>query len=86
MASLNLFRKLQLVWLAFFDKRTPFAAKVVMIFGLLYGFSPLDLVPDFLPIAGQLDDIGVIITAVMIFLRATKGVREKIFASGKTTL
>lgn len=39
------------------DKRSPMKTKVAAIIGLLYVLSPFDLVPDFIPFAGWLDDI-----------------------------
>ena len=63
---------------AFLDKRTPWFAKAIIIFSILYGVSPLDFVPDFFPAVGQLDDIALIIYAVLTFAKLTKGVREQL--------
>jgi uncharacterized membrane protein YkvA (DUF1232 family) len=43
-------------------KALPFAA-------LAYVLSPLDFLPDFIPIIGQLDDLGVVILGLKAFLR-----------------
>jgi uncharacterized membrane protein YkvA (DUF1232 family) len=59
----------------FFDRRTPLLAKALIVFGALYGISPLDFVPDFLPLLGQLDDLGVIVVAIMMFARMTRSVQ-----------
>ena len=34
----------------------------------LYTVSPIDVMPDFIPLAGQVDDVGVILLAVLIML------------------
>ena len=45
------------LYLASRDPRVPFAAKVVLIITVAYAFSPIDLIPDFIPILGYLDDM-----------------------------
>lgn len=71
-----MFRKLRLLWLAFLDRRTPAAAKALVIGGLLYGVLPLDVVPDLIPVLGQLDDVGILLFVVALFLRMTSSVRK----------
>lgn len=38
-------------------RHAPWYVKVVVTAGLLYLLSPIDLIPDFLPVIGQLDDL-----------------------------
>lgn len=55
------------VWLAARDSRTPLYAK---LFGLLvaaYALSPIDLIPDFIPFFGLLDDAILIPIGVWLF-------------------
>lgn len=42
------------------DQRAPAKAKLLPWAGLLYLLLPVDILPDFLPLLGQLDDIGLI--------------------------
>ena len=42
------------------DPRTPRMAKVLGAAFLAYLLSPIDLIPDFIPVVGQLDDIVVV--------------------------
>jgi len=45
------------VFLALGDKRTPAAAKIFAALTVAYALSPIDLIPDFIPILGYLDDL-----------------------------
>jgi uncharacterized membrane protein YkvA (DUF1232 family) len=53
----------------FREPRVPVPLKVVPILGLLYVVSPIDFVPDFIPGLGQLDDVGIILAALGLFVR-----------------
>lgn len=45
------------VFLALKRKETPWYAKVIAAIVVVYALSPIDLVPDFIPILGYLDDV-----------------------------
>lgn len=45
------------VFLALKDCRTPWYAKIIAAAVVIYALSPIDLIPDFIPILGYLDDI-----------------------------
>ncbi len=44
------------LWFAYRDPRTPLAVKALCIFIVAYALSPIDLVPDFIPVLGYVDD------------------------------
>ena len=48
------------------DKDTPFIAKILAAITVAYGLSPIDLIPDFIPILGYLDDL--ILLPFMVYL------------------
>ena len=50
----------QVLILAYADKRTPLTAKILIAVTVGYLLSPIDLVPDFIPIIGLLDDLIVV--------------------------
>jgi uncharacterized membrane protein YkvA (DUF1232 family) len=44
-------------------------AKAVPVLGVAYVISPLDFVPDVLPIIGELDDLAIVLIVLQLFLR-----------------
>jgi uncharacterized membrane protein YkvA (DUF1232 family) len=52
--------ELMILWRAFLTPETPLWLKGLMLLVPLYLISPLDIIPDFIPLAGWLDDIVVI--------------------------
>src|SRR5215208_8179808 len=45
------------IYLAARDPRTPWYAKALIFFVVAHTFSPIDLIPDFIPVLGYLDDL-----------------------------
>jgi uncharacterized membrane protein YkvA (DUF1232 family) len=52
------------------DDRVPRRAKVVLGVLVLYLVMPLDLIPDFIPVAGQLDDAVLVAVAIAYVARS----------------
>jgi uncharacterized membrane protein YkvA (DUF1232 family) len=48
------------LWLAARDPRTPLAARLLALLIAAYALSPVDLVPDFIPVLGWIDDLLII--------------------------
>jgi len=58
------------VWsLVLKDPRTPRVSKVLLGAALAYLVSPVDLVPDFIPVLGQLDDLVIVRGLVRLAMR-----------------
>jgi uncharacterized membrane protein YkvA (DUF1232 family) len=57
------------VWLAVRDPRTPLFAKLVGLLVGAYALSPIDLIPDFIPVLGLVDDAVLIPLGVWLFER-----------------
>jgi uncharacterized membrane protein YkvA (DUF1232 family) len=51
------------------EPRVAMGLKALPLLASLYVVSPIDLVPDFIPGLGQLDDLGIILAAVELFVR-----------------
>jgi uncharacterized membrane protein YkvA (DUF1232 family) len=65
----TLFAELRLAWRLMREPRVPFFAKALPALAVLYVLSPLDFIPDVVPVLGQLDDLGILILSVKLFLR-----------------
>ncbi|WP_242129412.1 YkvA family protein [Sphingobium sp. Sx8-8] len=48
------------LWLAARDPRVPWYAKTLAAVVAAYAFSPVDLIPDFIPVLGLLDDLLIV--------------------------
>lgn len=48
------------VWLAARDPRTPWPARLIALLIAAYALSPIDLIPDFVPVLGLIDDALII--------------------------
>jgi uncharacterized membrane protein YkvA (DUF1232 family) len=57
------------LYLAARDPRTPWYAKGWLLLVLAYALSPIDLVPDFIPVVGYLDDLVIVPLGIWIGLR-----------------
>jgi uncharacterized membrane protein YkvA (DUF1232 family) len=57
------------LYLAYRDPRTPWYGKVFAALVIAYAFSPIDLIPDPIPILGYLDDLILIPLGVVIALK-----------------
>ena len=67
----SLKRDVMALWIAARDPRTPWYAKAVAAVVAAYALSPIDLIPDFIPVLGYLDDLiivplGILAVAAMI--------------------
>lgn len=55
--------------LAYRDPRTPWAARLVLVLVLAYALSPIDLIPDPIPVLGYLDDLVLLPLGIALALR-----------------
>jgi uncharacterized membrane protein YkvA (DUF1232 family) len=63
----SLWQQIRLSWALLLDNRVPLALKVIPLTAIAYVLSPIDLVPDVIPVLGQLDDLGVLMAALTTF-------------------
>lgn len=57
------------LYLACRDPRTPWYAKVLMVTVVAYALSPIDLIPDFIPVLGYLDDMIIVPGGIFLALK-----------------
>jgi uncharacterized membrane protein YkvA (DUF1232 family) len=64
----DLIRQVRLAWRLMLDSRVPLWVKTIVPASLVYLISPVDFVPDVIPVLGQLDDLAVIVIGVKLFI------------------
>ena len=57
------------VFLALKEKRTPWYAKILAATVVIYALSPIDLIPDFIPFLGYLDDLIILPLLIALCIR-----------------
>lgn len=62
-------REVVALWFANRDARTPLAIKLFAVLVIAYALSPIDLIPDFIPVLGFLDELILLPIALWIILR-----------------
>jgi uncharacterized membrane protein YkvA (DUF1232 family) len=57
------------IWLAAKDPRTPWPARILAACIAAYALSPVDLIPDFIPVLGYLDDLLIVPLGILAVVR-----------------
>jgi uncharacterized membrane protein YkvA (DUF1232 family) len=67
--AIGLKRDIVALWIAARDPRVPLSAKIAAGAVAAYALSPVDLIPDFIPILGYLDDLLLVPLGIMLAIR-----------------
>ncbi len=62
-------KDIAVLWLASKDERTPNGAHLMSSIVLAYVLSPIDLIPDFIPVIGYLDDVLIIALGIKLAIK-----------------
>ncbi|WP_025026723.1 YkvA family protein [Caldalkalibacillus mannanilyticus] len=65
----NLKRQIFILYFAYKDERVAWYAKLFTTCIVAYAFSPIDLIPDFIPILGYVDDVIIVPLGIMFALK-----------------
>lgn len=64
-------RDIVTLWFAYRHPQMPLAAKIAAILIVAYAFSPIDLIPDFIPVLGFLDEVILLPAFIWLTLKLT---------------
>ena len=62
-------REVMTLWFACRDPRTPWYARVLAMLIVAYALSPIDLIPDFIPVLGYLDELILLPAGIYLVLK-----------------
>jgi uncharacterized membrane protein YkvA (DUF1232 family) len=62
-------REVMALWFACRDPRTPWYARALAMLVVAYALSPIDLIPDFIPVLGYLDDLILLPVGIYLVLK-----------------
>ena len=65
----NIKHELRMYQLIMRDKRTPKVAKVLLGLAVFYALLPFDIIPDFIPVIGHLDDFIIVPVLIIMALK-----------------
>ena len=70
----------RLYWRLFRDRRVSVLPKALLVLLVLYVLFPFDVIPDFVPVVGEMDDVAVLLGGLWWFVRLCppEVVREKV--------
>lgn len=70
----------RLYWQLFRDRRVSILPKALLVLTLVYVVSPFDVISDFLPVIGEMDDVAVVLFGLWLFIRLSppEVVRERV--------
>ncbi|BCN29138.1 YkvA family protein [Anaeromicropila herbilytica] len=57
------------LFIAFKKKETPWYAKIIVAITVIYALSPIDLIPDFIPVLGYLDDVIILPLFIILAIK-----------------
>lgn len=64
----ELWQQIRLVFYLVKDREVPIYLKILPFLGIVYALFPIDLVTDFVPVLGQLDDLTLLLIGAKVFI------------------
>lgn len=62
-------RQTMVLWFCYQHPQTPWLPKWTSVFVVAYALSPIDLIPDFIPVLGYLDDVIILPLGILLAVR-----------------
>jgi uncharacterized membrane protein YkvA (DUF1232 family) len=66
-------KEITAIYYAYQDPKTSLLPKIIILFTLGYALSPIDLIPDFIPVLGYLDDLIILPALITLALKLIPG-------------